>query len=280
MRQVRRWLVVLALVWAGQIRGAWALAPEVELAESQASAGQIDAAIATLEAYIKVSPDDPEALWRLARALYDKGEMLAQTVSDAERLPIYQRIEQLSVRVQQLAPQSGFGYFWQGVAMGRVATSKGVLSQLFTADDILALWMKALKTTSSYRQASGHSSFPGDVWLGLGQFYRLLPDSAAIELVAGVRGNIDTSISYLRRLATAEPNRLEAKKELGISLLCKGYRTSDEAAKAEGRDWLNRANATPYNGFPIDAIDHRHIPVILSREAEACGYSRDGWEKL
>ena len=259
---------------------AWALAPEVELAESQASDGKIDTAISTLEAYIKVSPDDPEALWRLSRALYDKGEMMAQTVSDAERLPIYQRVEQLSLRVQVLAPQSGYGYFWQGVAMGRVATAKGILSQLFTADDILALWMKALKTTSSYRQASGHSSFPGDVWLGLGQFYRLVPDNAAMALIAGVRGNIDTAISYLRRLVTAEPGRLEGMKELGISLLCKGNRTGDEASKLEGRNWLNRANALPATAFPSDVIDHKHIPVILSREAEACSYSRDGWEKL
>ena len=275
---MRRWLAAVAVVVAAQ-NPAWALAPEVEQAEAQASAGQVDACIATLEGYLKTSPDDPEALWRLARALYDKGELMAQTVSDAERLPIYQRIEQLSVRVQQLAPQSGYGYFWQGVAMGRVATAKGILSQLFTADDILALWMKALKTTTSYRQASGHSSFPGDVWLGIGQFYRLVPDSSAMELVAGVRGNIDTSISYLRRLQAAEPNRLEAQKELGISLLCKGYRTADEAAKAEGRDWLGRARAIPAT-TPIDGIDHKHIPIILSREAEACGYSRDGWEKL
>ena len=30
--------------------------------------------------------------------------------------------------------------------------------------------------------------------------------------------------------------------------------------------------------FPTEKIDHQQIPVILTRESDACGYSRDGWQ--
>jgi len=232
-----------------------------------------------LEAYVATHPDDPEALWRLARALYEKGELQAGVVPDAQRLPIYQRVQELSRRAQQLAPTDGQGYLWDGVGMGRVATAKGILSQLFTADDIERLWLRALETPTRYASASGNSTFPGDVYNALGQFYRLCPDWAAMKWIAGTRGDIEKSVSYNRKLVAAEPTRIEALKELGVSLLCKGYKQDDEAAKAEGRDWLRRASAIPPR-FAVERIDHQQIPVILAREAEACGYSRDGWEDL
>ncbi|MBM4391380.1 MAG: tetratricopeptide repeat protein [Deltaproteobacteria bacterium] len=261
------------------LASAWALAPEVEESERLANAGDLDGTIRVLEDYIAKSPDDPEALWRLARALYEKGEVLAQSVPDAQRLPIYTRVRSLSRRVQELDPEAGFGYLWEGVAMGRIATSKGILSQLSTADDIERLWLRSLQSKTVYRMDSGISSFPGDAWNALGQFYRLCPDWKAMEWISGTRGDIDKSVSYFRLMVKDDPNRLEGLKELGVALLCKGYKQDDDAAKVEGRVWLARAYALPAT-YPTDVIDHKQIPVIKSREADACGYSRDGWEKL
>lgn len=73
--------------------------------------------------------------------------------------------------------------------------------------------------------------------------------------------------------------RREGIKELGVSLLCKGYREDDEAAKAEGRMALQKGMTLPHT-YPTDAIDPRPIPIILAREADACGYSRDSWEDV
>lgn len=258
---------------------AWALAPEVERGEDQFAHGDPVGSVATLEAYVATHPDDPEALWRLGRSLYEKGEMMAQKVPDAERLPIYARVQQVSHRAQELAPTSGEGYLWEGVALGRIATSKGILSQLFTADDIEKLWLKALQTSTTYASVTGNSTFPGDVYNALGQFYRLCPDWIAMKWIAGTRGDIDASIAYHRKLVSAEPGRIEALKELGVSLLCKGDKQGDEGAKAEGRQWLAKAEAlTPH--YSTEFIDHDQIPTILSREGDACGYSRDGFEDL
>lgn len=258
---------------------AWALAPEVEESERLANAGDLDGTIRVLEAYIAVKPNDPEALWRLARALYEKGEVLAQSVPDSQRLPIYTRVGTLSRRAQELDPEAGFGYLWEGVAMGRIATAKGILSQLSTADDIERLWLRSLQSKTVYRMDNGISSFPGDAWNALGQFYRLCPDWRAMEWISGTRGDIDKSVYYFRLMVADDPTRLEGLKELGVALLCKGYKQDDEAAKTEGRKWLDQAYTLPAV-YPTDVIDHKQIPGIKAREADACGYSRDGWEKL
>lgn len=259
------------------VRTASALAPEVARAEDQFAHGDPVGSVATLQAYVATHPDDPEAWWRLARALYEKGELAAGTIPDSARLPIYTEVQAAARNAQRLAPDNGLGYLWEGVALGRIATAKGILSQLFTADDIERLWLRALQTDTRYASVTGNSSFPGDVHNALGQFYRLCPDWAAMKWISGTRGDIDQSVAYNRKLATAEPTRIEALKELGVSLLCKGYKQGDEAAKAEGREWLRKAAAIPPR-FSVEHVDHAQIPQILAREADACGYSRDGWE--
>lgn len=251
---------------------------EVERGEAQFAAGDPVSSAATLSAFIATHPDDPEALWRLARALYEKGELMsAQGRPDSERLPLYDAAQALAHHAQEVAPDSGLGYLWEGVALGRVATSKGILSQLFSADDIERLWLKALTLPDHYASSTGNSTFPGDVYNALGQFYRLCPDWAAMKWIAGTRGDIDVSVGYQRKLVAAEPERIEGLKELGVSLLCKGNKQDDEQARIEGRVWLQRALAIPPRN-PVDRIDHAQIPSILAREADACAYSRDGYE--
>jgi tetratricopeptide (TPR) repeat protein len=256
---------------------ALALCPEVQKAEELGNAGDLDGVLAVLEEHVRVHPDDTEALWRLSRALYEKGEVLAQSVPDSQRMPLYERAGELAVRVEQLDPQNGMGYLWHGAAIAREATARGILASLFSADDVERLWLKALTTKTTYRMDSGISSFPGDVYNGLGQFYRLVPDWSAVEWIAGTKGDIDKSVYYFRLMVKDDPKRLEGVKELGVALLCKGYKQDDDAAKAEGRMWLNKARQMPAS-YPTDVIDSKQIPVILSRESEACGYSRDGWE--
>ena len=84
-------------------------------------------------------------------------------------------------------------------------------------------------------------------------------------------------MEYQRKLVAAEPERIEGLKELGVSLLCKGNKQDDEQAKVEGRVWLQKALTVPPRN-PVDRIDHAQIPSILAREADACEYSRDGYQ--
>jgi tetratricopeptide (TPR) repeat protein len=256
------------------------LAPDVALAEQYFVDDNTDGALATLDTYLKTNPNDPEAIWRKARSMYERGEVTALTMTAEQRIPVYEEISALGKRAAELAPGYGPALHWQGTGLGRKGTAQGVFQSLWLADDIEGIWLSALKDTKTvYLAADGGSSWPGDTYYALGQFYRLVPDWALVQLLVGTKGDIDKSISYHRLAMKQTPNRVEIAKELGVSLLCKGVRDNDSAATTEGRVWLGKA-AKMASVKRTDTIDKEQIPVILQREADACGYSRDGWEDL
>jgi len=257
------------------------LHPDVAEAEAAFVANNLDASDAALKRRLATDPNDVEALWRQARNLYQRGEILAQAGgSDAQRLKMYQDAEVIAKRIQKIDPDHPQGWFWQGTALGRIATANGIMSSLFMADDIEGLWLKASRMKGyEYRSSNDSSSFPGDVYFALGQFYRLCPDWMIVKMLTGTKGDIDQSISWLRKGVKFSPTRPEMAKELGVSLLCKAANEDDAAALAEGKKWLQKAQGMPAQK-DTDNIDKKQIPIILSKVDDACGYSRDGWQDL
>lgn len=257
------------------------LHPDVQEAERAFVANDLDATDAALKRRLAENPNDVEAIWRQARNLYQRGEILAQAGATPEqRMRMYQEAQAKSQRVQQLAPEHPQGWFWEGTALGRIATTQGVLQSLFIADDIEALWLKTTEMKGyEYRSSNDAASFPGDVYFALGQFYRLCPDWTIVQMFIGTKGDIDESIRWHRKGVAFSPSRPEMSKELGVSLLCKANREGDAAAMAEGKKWLNKALAMP-SQKTTDDIDKKQIPIILSRADDACGYSRDGWQEV
>lgn len=272
--------MIAALFLTSVALAAPTLDPLVAQAEADWAAGRFDAANAKLDQRLSAAPDDVEAMWRRARNIYSKGELLAeQGVPASERLKMYEEMEGLMKAGLGKHPGHGALLHWYGTAMGRKATAKGVLSSLFMADDIEDAWLSAASAGYTYRSANNTSSLPGDVYFALGQFYRLCPDWAVVKLLTGTKGDIDKSIEWLRKGVQDSPQRLEVQKELGVSLLCKAERDDDAAAANEGRQWLEKAAALPTQK-KTDEVDKRQIPVILSKASEACGYSRDGWQDV
>lgn len=257
-----------------------ALSEKVQECEDQWVASNYDASIAACDAALAANPNDVEAMWRKARSIYGKGEVMANQGASAEtRIRMYSEVVALGDRVLALEPNNGLGLHWKGAGLGRTATAKGVLQSLFMADDIEYLWLKAVKDDTKYRAVTDTSSFPGDTYYALGQFYRLCPDSSIVKLLAGTKGDIDKSIQWHRKAAADSPQRIEVLKELGVSLLCKADRDDDASAAAEGRQWLKKAQ-TLSPKKKTDELDLAQIPIILQRADEACGYSRDGWQDL
>ena len=257
------------------------LHPDVEAAEAAFVANDLDASDAALKRRLAENPDDVEALWRQARNLYQRGEILAQQGASAEaRMKMYKEAEVKAKRIQAIDPKHPQGWFWHGTALGRIATAQGIMSSLFMADDIEGLWLKASRMTGyEYRSSNDSSSFPGDVYFALGQFYRLCPDWTLVKMLVGTKGDIDESVRWLRKGVQFSPTRPEMAKELGVSLLCKAEKQDDAKALAEGKQWLEKARAMP-SQKSTDDIDKKQIPIILSKADDACGYSRDGWQDL
>lgn len=256
------------------------LTPDVQECEDKWRAGAYDDSIAACSRAIAANPKDIEAMWRKARSIYSKGEIMAANGASAEtRIKMYSEVTALGEAILKIDPGHGEGLHWKGAGLGRTATAKGILSSLFMADDIEDAWLAAVKDDYRYRAVDATSAFPADTYYALGQYYRLLPDSGVVKLITGTRGDIDKAISWLRKGVSDSPQRVEMLKELGVSLLCKAEREGDAAALEEGKKWLNKAAALP-NAKGTDKVDKAQIPVILSRQSEACGYSRDGWQDL
>ncbi len=257
------------------------LHPLVAEAEAAFVQNDLDASDAALRKRLAENPEDVEALWRQARNLYQRGELMAQTGASVEqRIQMYREAEAKSKRIEAIDPKHPQGWFWHGTALGRIATAQGIMSSLFMADDIEALWLKSSRMTGyEYRSSDDSSSFPGDVYFALGQFYRLCPDWMLVKMLVGTRGDIDESVRWLRKGVAFSPTRPEMAKELGVSLLCKAATQDDAQALAEGKKWLQKAQGMP-SQKTTDDIDKKQIPIILSRADEACGYSRDGWQDL
>jgi len=239
--------------------------------------GAYQQSVDVLESHLTKAPDDPEAMWRLARSYYSLGEVFAQDDKDAERLALYSKVMTVSQQLQSVDPGHGQGPFWHGVALGRISTTKGALSQAATASTIESLWLESLTSSHTYQASELKSGFPSSVYYALGQFYRIVPDAWWVKLLTGVRGDIDKSIGYLKQSLDFNPFWLEARKEIGVSLLCKARREKDPAAYAEGIAHLAQAATIPAT-TPTERIDIEHIPMIQSRWKDACDYSRDGWQ--
>jgi tetratricopeptide (TPR) repeat protein len=257
------------------------LHPDLVEAENAFVANDLNASDAALKRRIAEDPNDVEALWRQARNLYQRGEILAQQGATPEqRMKMYREAQIKAQRIQALDPNHPQGWFWEGTALGRIATAQGILQSLFIADDIERLWLKSSNMKGyEYRSSNDAASFPGDVYFALGQFYRLCPDWTIVKMFIGTKGDIDESIRWHRKGVAFSPSRPEMSKELGVSLLCKANREDDAGALAEGKKWLNKAMAMP-SQKTTDDIDKTQIPIILSRADDACGYSRDGWQEV
>ena len=257
----------------------WAFADELALQEGEQLwlDGKYDQSIQVLEGHVENHPDDVEALWRLARSYYSLGETYAQDDRDKERLALYATVLKVSKQLQKVDPSHGQGPFWHGVALGRISTTKGALSQASTASKIESLWLRSLESDHTYIAAGKKSAFPASAHYALGQFYRIVPDAWWVKLLTGVRGDIDKSIAFLDEALVFNPNWLEARKELGVSYLCKAKREKDPDAFKVGTQHL--ASASTLNATtPTEKIDISHIPIIQARWKEACDYSRDGWQ--
>jgi hypothetical protein len=257
-----------------------ALDPLVVQAEDAWADDDLERSNLLLEQRLAQEPNDVEAVWRKARNVYSRGELLAQQgVSADDRIAMYLKMEGQMAGALEVAPDHGGVLHWTATMMGRRATAQGVFQSLFLADDLEQSWLKASNSSYRYRSAEDTSSLPGDIYFALGQFYRLCPDWMLVKVLTGTRGDIDKSISWLRKGVADSPNRSEVQKELGVSLLCKAERLDDAAAAQEGREWLLRATKLPVQKA-TDEVDRLQIPVILRRPKEACGYSRDGWQDV
>lgn len=258
------WVLFLQLCHA-------AASPELELRYTR---GEFELGLAEARAAMAAHPEDVDLYWQVARFMYELGEREGG-IPAPRREAWY--AEMLSVCEQglRLSPEHPHLLFGKGIALGRLATTRGIVASIRSASEIERAWTVAANSGYSYRSLGGEEILPCDPIMALGTFYRMVPDLAVVKVLTGTRGDLDRSISLLRQADRCSPGRIEIGKELGAALLCAGMRRRQDALVVEGTQRLLQvAASTPTK--PTDHIDIRHAAMLARQPELACAYSRDG----
>lgn len=225
------------------------------------------------------NPDDPELYRHVARFKFEFGEVVSRDEADFDKLALYQEMYDLLNKALELDPGNAHLLFNRGIALGRLSTTRGVLSSLSNLKAVEADWLAAAAAPYRYRAIADAETMPCSAYLTLGIFYRLVPDSWIVGLLAGTRGDLDRSLMWLEKADACRPGRVGIVKELGITELCIGDTRKDPAMTARGIATLSRLHSLPDN-HTTSELDKKHATSLMADPKLACGYSRDGQQDL
>jgi hypothetical protein len=238
-----------------------------------------DDGLAMVDELLAASPGDPELYWHKVRFMFEVVERVDRTDTGIDKMSWYEEMLAVAEAGLLLAPDHGHLLFGKGVALGRYGTTKGVLSSLSLAKPIESSWQRCADSDYRYRSLAGEEMLPCDCLHTLGIFYRLVPDSWVVDLIAGTRGSLDKSLEYNQRADSCKPDDISIEKELGVTQICLGQKRRDESLVTAGRAHLLHLGSLPVR-TPSDEIDQAHARQILFDPSLACGYSRDGQQDL
>ena len=241
--------------------------------------GQIDEGLKLARARLAADPKDVELYRHVIRFLFEKGEVVERTDESMDKIALYKEMYELSNQALELDPGNAHLLFNRGIALGRMSTTKGVLSSLFNLKNVEADWIAAANAPYRYTSLSSAEDLPCDTYLTLGIFYRLVPDWWIVGALAGTRGDLDKSLAWLERADKCAPNRIRALKELGVTQLCIGTKREQPEMIARGQATLSRVLALP-KAHTHSHIDKDHSRKLIADPSLACEYSRDGQQEL
>lgn len=228
---------------------------------------------------LAADPQDPELYRHVARFLFELGEVIDRNDPDFDKVALYTEMYDLINKALELDPGNAHLLFNRGIALGRLSTTKGVLSSVMNLKSVEADWLAAAAAPYHYVSLENAEHVPCSVYQTLGIFYRLVPDSWFVSVLAGVRGDLDKSLMWMEKADQCRPNRIGVLKELGATQLCLGDQRKDEAMTERGLATLRRIEEIQ-SGHTLVAIDKRHAKMLIDDPTKACGYSRDGQQEL
>ena len=241
---------------------------------------QFNESIKSCEEALKYKPDD--FLVRAMECLdyYEIAEKLDVKKSDEKqwKIDIYNKMIDIANEGIKRAPDKGECYFMRGLANARISTTKGILSQLFTAKEIEEDWLIAVNRKSDYTTQHGEN-LQASSCLALGVYYRLCPRFFLLKWMFGIQGDLDKAVSYCRRAYELDSTRIEIVKELGVALITRGLDNDSNDDIAKGKEYLQKVRTLPLR-LNTDSIDIEHSTMLLNDISLCPGYSRDEQQEI
>ncbi len=249
---------------------------ELELYYHNAQYGE---GLKTADQMIAADPGNADLYWHAARFKFEIAEGFERTDTTMDKEQWYLEMLAYTETGLKLDPNNAHLHFAKGIALGRLGTTRGVLASLFTAETIESSWTQCAESSYVYRSIAGEEQLPCDCDLTLGIFYRLVPDSFLVDLIAGTSGDLDKSLAHHQRADQCKPRDIGIMKEMGATQLCIGDKRGDGQSTARGKATLE-AGLTIAPQTPNEHIDIGHMRMLINNPGLACEYSRDGQQDL
>ncbi|HTP13253.1 MAG TPA: hypothetical protein VMM37_06465 [Bacteroidota bacterium] len=236
---------------------------------------QFEDDIRNCELALKYKPQDYLVRAMMCLGYYEIAEKLdIHNSADKDRkIELYNTMLKTAEEGIRCAPERGECYFMRGLANARIATTKGVLSQLFTARGIEKDWLVAVNRPSDYTTPNGEN-LQASSCVALGVYYRLCPSFFLLKWMFGISGDLDKSVFYCRKAFELDSTRIEIVKELGVALIARGLDKDDKADIEAGKEFLQRVPTLRWR-LDTDSVDVVHSKMLLNNIALCPGYSRD-----
>lgn len=251
-----------------RLRVLWQKGRDLELEERFLEAAAVHEELAA------AAPGEAYAHWKVARNLWRYAETLPVDAK-TERMGWFERSDHWASRGLEVDRDCAPCMLWKFGAMGRIATTRGVMQSLGMGREMKALLDRGIALSPSFADTPENSTL-GNLYYASAVFHRVVPEWRWLEWLAGVRGDLDHSLEMIRRAVDLAPERIDYLVEYGAVLRCFSRRRVAPWAVPQAVQALERAAAlTPKSG--TDAIDQQHARTLITEPDKSCGYSRDGW---
>jgi tetratricopeptide (TPR) repeat protein len=231
--------------------------------------------IKNCEEALKYKPNDYLVRAMMCLGYYEIAEKLDINKSaDKERkIELYNKMLQVAEEGIKCAPEMGECYFMRGLANARIATTKGILSELFTAKGIENDWLIAVNRKSDYTTPNGEN-LQASSCVALGVYYRLCPSFFLLRWMFGISGDLDKAVTYCKKAYELDSTRIEIVKEYGVALITRGLDRKNNGDIEMGKVYLKKV-PTLLLRLDTDTVDIAHSKMLLNDISLCPGYSRD-----
>ncbi|MFZ1976857.1 MAG: hypothetical protein WAV76_02785 [Bacteroidota bacterium] len=236
---------------------------------------EFEASLKSCEAALRNKPDDFLIRAMMCLDCYEIAERLDVHKSEDKdkKIELYTKMVTIAEEGIKCAPDKGECYFMRGLANARMSTTKGILSQLFTAKQIEKDWLVAVDRKSDYVTPNGEN-LQASSCLALGVYYRLCPTFFLLKWFFGISGDLDKALDYCRKAYDLDSTRIEIVKEYGVALITRGLDKDKNEDIEEGKEYLKKVFTLPWR-LQTDSIDVVHSTMLLNNIKLCPGYSRD-----
>lgn len=236
---------------------------------------QFDDCLKNCEEALKYEPNDYLVRAMMCLSYYEIAEKLDinNPADKSRKIELYNTMLKVAEEGIKCAPDKGECYFMRGLANARIATTKGILSELFTAKQIEKDWLVAVSRKSDYTTPNGEN-LQASSCVALGVYYRLCPSFFLLKWMFGISGDLDKAVTYCQKAYDLDSTRIEIVKELGVALITRGLDRDDQADIGRGKAYLREVPTLPWR-LDTDSVDVVHSKMLLNNISLCPGYSRD-----